>query len=76
MSYNEQSLDVILWRHLEKRYSECTPAELAYVLAELNRQVTEEGLHAAVLQSRIDQFDAAVADGLGKVERWVNGGAV
>lgn len=76
MSHDEQSIDVILWRHLEKKYSECTPADLAYVLAELNRQVTEEGLRAAVLRSRIDQCDAMVADCIRQLERWANGGAV
>ncbi|MDO3647678.1 hypothetical protein [Nocardia mangyaensis] len=76
MSYDEQSLDAATWRHLEKRCHECTHAEIAYVIAELNRQVTEEGLRAAVLQSRIDRCDAMIADCVLQLERWANGGAV
>ncbi|RJO80233.1 hypothetical protein D5S18_00315 [Nocardia panacis] len=76
----ERRLDAITWPRLEKRWCECTEAEIEQVLAELNRETAESRartaaaeIRIAAMQARIDQGEAHIRDGLERLERWANG---
>ncbi|MFE3441657.1 hypothetical protein ACFXNW_01340 [Nocardia sp. NPDC059180] len=82
MSYDEQRLDAIVWPRTGKRFRECTPAEIDRVIAELHakaemhrRREVAAGLQVAAALAKIDQYDAALADGIRRAELWANGGA-
>ncbi|MGV9540862.1 hypothetical protein ACWDSF_06015 [Nocardia beijingensis] len=77
----ERHLDAIVWRWLGKRFRECTPAEVEQVIATLNAEAAESLRRAELAERKIaagmamiDQYNAAVADGLNQAERWANGG--
>lgn len=81
MNYDEQRLDAIVWRRIGKRFRECTPAELDGVLAQINDETAQHRRRALAAQLRIaaqeaviDQYLAAVADGIRQAEIWANGG--
>ncbi|RBO82119.1 hypothetical protein [Nocardia puris] len=79
--YDQQSLDAIVWPRIGKRFRECTPAELDRVLAKIHEEIAEDRrasraaeLRIAAGQAAIDQYLAAVADGIRRAEKWANGG--
>ncbi|MFE3280952.1 hypothetical protein [Nocardia sp. NPDC059239] len=76
----ERRLDTITWPRLEKRFRECTAAEIEQVLAELNRETAESLARTAAaeiritaMRARIDQGDAHIRNGLARLEHWANG---
>ncbi len=81
--HDEQELDAIAWKYREKRYRECTHAEVLELIAELvgigdgqAERVRELEQIRAYQLSVLDQYDAHLADTVGRLERHANGGAV
>lgn len=73
---DEQRLDVIVWPKLGKRFRECTPDELAQVIAGFIADAALVERRIARALAKIDQYEATVADGVTRAEQWANGGAL